>query len=127
LTKGDSSVTNDKGYDDDEIDRMLNALVMKGLVQVSSIDAETGEFLYQISDELRDALPGIKEETERMFLEQLDSLWIKGFVSMDKTLENPIVSLTELAFDDTSVKKLAFEERVTLYTVMEAMRQNRDN
>lgn len=114
-------MTNDKDFDE-EVAKMLDLLVMKGLVEVTSIDAETGEFLYKVSEELINAFPTIREDTQEMFLEQLDSLWVKGFVSMDRTLDNPIVSLNPLAFDDEEVKKLSFEERVSLYTIMDAMR-----
>ena len=115
------SVTNDKDFEE-EVNRMLDMLVMKGLVEVTSIDPETGEFLYKVSQELIEAFPNIREETQDMFLEQLDSLWIKGFVSMDKTLDNPIVSLNPIAFDEESVKQLSFEERVSLYTIMDALK-----
>lgn len=114
-------MTKDKEFDE-EVNRMLDLLVMKGLVEVTSIDAETGEFLYKVSQELIDAFPDIRKDSQELFLEQLDSLWIKGFVSMDRTLDNPIVSLNPLAFDDDEVKKLSFEERVSLYTIMDAMR-----
>ena len=114
-------MTNDKDFED-QVSAMLELLVMKGLVEVTSIDPSTGEFLYRVSDRLMDAIPDIREQTQEMFLEQLDSLWVKGFVSMDKTLENPIVSLNPIAFDQDSVKQLTFEERVSLYTIMDAMR-----
>ena len=114
-------MTNDKDFEE-EVNRMLDMLVMKGLVEVTSIDPETGEFLYKVSQELIEAFPNIREETQDMFLEQLDSLWIKGFVSMDKTLDNPIVSLNPIAFDEESVKQLSFEERVSLYTIMDALK-----
>ena len=121
LMKEDLSVTNDKEFDE-EVNRMLDLLVVKGLVEVVSIDAETGEFLYKVSEELIDAFPHIREETQEMFLEQLDTLWIKGFISMDKTLDNPVVSLNPICFDQNEVQKLSFEERVSLYTIMDAMK-----
>jgi hypothetical protein len=114
-------VTNDKDFDK-EVDRMIDAMILKGLIEVSSIDAETGEFLYRVSDEIIEAMPGIREDTANMFLETLDDLWIKGFISMDKTLDNPIVSLNEKSFDEEEVSKLSFQERVTLYTVMDALK-----
>ena len=114
-------VTNDKDFDK-EVDRMIDAMILKGLIEVSSIDAETGEFLYRVSDEIIEAMPGIREDTANMFLETLDDLWVKGFISMDKTLDNPIVSLNEKSFDEEEVSKLSFQERVTLYTVMDALK-----
>jgi hypothetical protein len=114
-------VTNDKDFEE-EIQKVIDMLVLKGLVEVTSIDATTGEFLYSISPDLVEAMPEIREETEKMFVEKLDDLWVKGFISMDKTSANPVVSLNEIAFDPESVKDLSFEERVTLHTVMEALK-----
>lgn len=107
---------------DEEISRVLDSLILKGLVQVSSIDPETGEFLYEVTPELVEAMPWVAEETEKMFLELLDVLWIKGFVSMNKMEENPVVRITEKALDPDEVSNLTHEERMTLYSVMEAMR-----
>jgi len=107
---------------DEEIGRVLDALILKGLVQVSSIDPETGEFLYEVTPELVEAMPWVGEETEKMFLELVDVLWIKGFISMNKMEENPVVRITEKALDPDEVSKLAYEERMTLYSIMEAMR-----
>ena len=120
-TRASFWVTNDKDFDK-EVDRMIDAMILKGLIEVSSIDAETGEFLYRVSDEIIEAMPGIREDTANMFLETLDDLWVKGFISMDKTLDNPIVSLNEKSFDEEEVSKLSFQERVTLYTVMDALK-----
>ena len=113
-------MTDDKGFED-EVSRALDMLILKGLVEVTSIDAETGEFLYRVSPELFEMLPDLKEEGDKMFLEMLDVLWIKGFVSMDRTLLNPIVSLTDLALDPESVGKLSYAERTALYAIMHAL------
>jgi hypothetical protein len=113
-------VTNDKDFED-EVSRALDILILKGLVEVTSIDPQTGEFLYQISPQLFEMVPDLKKEGERMFLKMLDVLWIKGFVSMDKTQENPKVTITSLALDKDSVDNLSYEERTALYIIMDAM------
>jgi hypothetical protein len=119
-------VTEDKGFEK-KVSKALEILILKGLVELTSVDEKTGEFLYRISPELFEILPDLKEEGDRMFLEMLDILWIKGFVSMDKTVENPIVSLTERALDNKSVEALSSEERSALYAVMHALEQRKDN
>ena len=117
-------MTNDKDFDD-EMARVIDALVLKGLVEVVGIDPVTQEFLYQITGDLDKLIPDLRQEGEKMYLEMLDSLWIKGFISMDKTEENPIVHLTDLAFDEEKVNELSFEERTALYTTMEAMKRKK--
>ena len=125
LMKGDLLVNKDNSFDD-EISRVLDILILKGLVEVNSVDAETGEFLYGVSPELFEILPDLKEEGDKMFLEMLDVLWIKGFVSMDKTSDNPVVSLTDLALDPESVEKLSHTERTALYAIMHALERKKD-
>ena len=114
-----------KGFEE-EISRALDILILKGLVEVTSIDSKTGEFLYKVSPELFKILPDLKEEGDKMFLEMLDVLWIKGFVSMDKTLQNPIVSITEMALDPDSVDKLSYTERTALYAIMHALERQEE-
>jgi hypothetical protein len=125
LMKGALLVNKDNSFDD-EISRVLDILILKGLVEVNSVDAETGEFLYGVSPELFEILPDLKEEGDKMFLEMLDVLWIKGFVSMDKTSDNPVVSLTDLALDPESVEKLSHTERTALYAIMHALERKKD-
>lgn len=118
-------MTNDKGFEQ-EVSRIIDDLILRGLVEIQSIDPETGEFLYRVSETLLNMMPEFQEDAEKMFVEQLDSLWVKGFVAMDKTLTNPIVSLTEIAFDEEKISDLSFEERVTLETVKNALRINEE-
>ena len=115
---------NDREFEE-KVNRMVDLFLMKGLIEISSIDSNTGEFLYQFSPGVTDAIPRLKEETEKMFLENLDILWIKGFIQMERTEENPIVSLTDLAFEPDSVANLSVHERSTLYTIMEAMKNEK--
>ena len=114
----------DKEFEE-RVNRMIDLLFMKGLIEISSIDQNTGEFLYQFSPDIIDIIPNFEEDNQKMFLENLDVLWIKGFIAMDKTEENPIVSLTDLALDPESVANLLVHERTVLYTIMEAMKHDK--
>jgi hypothetical protein len=110
---------------EERVNKMIDLLFMKGLIEISSVDSNTGEFLYQFSPDIKEIVPNFEEDSQKMFLENLDVLWIKGFIAMDKTEENPIVSLTDIAFDPESVAKLAVHERTVLYTIMEAMKHEK--
>lgn len=117
-------MSKDKDFDED-VARVIDSLVLKGLIEVVGIDPVTQEFLYQITGDLDRLIPDLRKDSETMYLEMLDSLWVKGFISMDRTAENPIVHLTELAFDEEKVNALSFEERTALYTTMEAMKRKK--
>ena len=104
---------------------MLEILVLKGLVEVIGIDPASGEFLYRVSQELKDQYPQIEEEQRKSFVDNIDALWIRGMLQMDRTAENPIVTLTDLAFDQERIDSLSTDERTTLYFIMEAMRRKK--
>jgi hypothetical protein len=110
-------------FDDDDIDALVDRLISLGLIDVVGIDSVSGEFLYQISPTLNSMYPQIKEMMGQDFLSQVNSLWVKGFVSMDITSESPMVSLTDYAFDEERVAALTIEERNALYLIIGAMKQ----
>jgi hypothetical protein len=105
-----------------EVNEMIDNLVLMGYLDVVGIDSDSGEFLYGVSPEIKKLIPQIAEELNEMFLKQVENLWTKGFVSMDVTEQNPMVSLTELAFDQNKVDALSFEERNTLALIKEALK-----
>jgi len=108
---------------DEEINRMIEGMVLSGYLEVDGIDSESGEFLYRVSPKLYEEIPDLEERLQSAFLDEVYNLWTKGMVSMDATKANPIVSLTENAFDEKKVAELTVEERHTLFVVMQAMRQ----
>lgn len=110
-------------FDEEEIKEVIDRLIIAGYIEVTGIDSETGEFLYQVSPSLYQQIPDLGERLQAAFLDEVYNLWVKGMVNMDTTLENPIVSLTENAFNQEKVAELTVEERHTLFTVMQAMRE----
>lgn len=108
---------------DKEISQMIDNMVMSGYLEVDGIDAESGEFLYRVSSKLYEQIPDLAERLQDAFLDEVYNLWVKGMVNMDTTKENPLVSLTENAFDEKKVAELTVEERHTLFVVMQAMQQ----
>jgi hypothetical protein len=110
-------------FDDDDIDALVDKLISLGLIDVVGIDSVSGEFLYQVSPALNEMYPQIREMMGQDFLSQVNSLWVKGFVSMDITSESPMVSLNDDAFDQDKVASLTVEERNALYLIIGAMKQ----
>jgi hypothetical protein len=48
-------------------------------------------------------------------------LWEKGFVDMDITLPNPIVTISERAFDINKIKALPVDERTALQQIIKVL------
>lgn len=110
-------------FNDEEINQMINNMVLSGYLEIDGVDGDTGEFLYRVSPELYEKIPDLEEKLQDAFLDEVYNLWTKGMVNMDATKANPLVSLTENAFDSEKVAELTVEERHTLFVVMQAMRQ----
>jgi hypothetical protein len=110
-------------FDDEEMNSIINNMVLAGYLEIDGVDGESGEFLYKVSPSLYDQIPDLGERLQAAFLDEIYNLWIKGMVNMDATKTNPIVSLTENAFDEEKVAELTIEERHTLFVIMQAMRQ----
>jgi hypothetical protein len=109
---------------DEELNQIIENLTLSGYIEVDGIDADSGEFLYRISDRLKEEIPDLQKQLYEAFLGEVYSLWIKGFITMDFHLDNPMVRLTEQAFDAEKVKALSLEEKTTLSTIMIVMKQN---
>jgi hypothetical protein len=108
---------------DEELNRIIDNLAINGYIEVEGIDAETGEFLYRVSDKLKETIPDLEKQLYDAFLAELYNLWVKGFVAMDFSTDNPLVKLTEQAFDEEKLKELSLEEKTALSTIMAAMRK----
>lgn len=110
-------------FENEETNELINRLVLSGYLEIDGVDSETGEFLYSVSPTLYEQIPDLGEKLQSAFLDEVYNLWTKGMVNMDATKANPMVSLTENAFDENKVAELTVEERHTLFVVMQAMRQ----
>lgn len=108
---------------DEELNRVIDNLAINGYIEVEGIDSDTGEFLYRVSDKLKETIPDLEQRLREAFLEEVYNLWVKGFVTMDFSTDNPLVKLTEQAFNEEKLKELSLEEKTTLSTIMEAMRK----
>jgi len=98
----------------DEIDR----LILNGCLEVAGIDIETGEPLYNFTEKLIEVNPQLHEEISRYFSNEAMSLWSEGFLDMDVTEKNPMVSLTPKALNEEEVAKLTKDKQYTLKEIM---------
>jgi hypothetical protein len=83
-----------------DFDKML----LLGLIEPAALDPETGEMLYSFSKDL-------------------EQLWELGFISMDVTHQNPMVSLTPKAFDENEIKLLDEDMRFSLSEIKRGLLQ----
>lgn len=87
-------------------DSMIDKMILEGVIEISGVDGENGELLYSFTPKLKDKYPVIYREMQTSLSKEMMDLWADGFVTMDVTLENPLVGLTKKAFDNKEVEKL---------------------
>lgn len=89
---------------------IIDNLILSGALQVAGIDKETGDFLYQFTPKLKEISPDLYNEHVNHVNGELMRLWEKGFLDINIADENPIVKLTEKAFDQEEISKLSKED-----------------
>lgn len=97
-----------------ESNEIFNKLVLTGGLRFAGKDPETGENMYVKTEMLKDINPKLDVALGKYFSEMSMRLWEKGFIDMDVTDANPIVSLNKKSLDPDQVKKLDANERSAL-------------
>ena len=100
--------------EDDAIDQ----LILAGALEIAGIDIDTGEPVYNFTEKLIDISPELHKEVALYFSRETMSLWSKGFLDMDVTEKNPVVTLTAKALDSVEVSKLSKESQSTLIEII---------
>lgn len=102
----------------DESDNIIEDLILSGALEVAGLDIDTGEPLYNFTDKLKDVNPQLHSEHSKYFAVETMALWEYGFLSMDVTEANPIVSLTDKSFNQEEVAKLDKQHQYTLKEII---------
>lgn len=107
----------------EEEDKIIEDLILKGALEVAGIDIETGEPLYNFTHKLKHVSPELDQEMQTFFSQEMMFLWENGFVEMDITEADPIVRLTEKAFNNKEVLKLDKNKQYTLKDIIRQLRK----
>jgi hypothetical protein len=107
----------------DEEDKIIEDLILKGALEITGIDIETNEPLYNFTNKLKDVSPELDQEMKTFFSQEMMFLWENGFVEMDITEADPVVKLTEKAFNNKEVLKLDKNKQYTLKDIIRQLRK----
>ncbi len=99
---------------DDEEKILIEHLILTGALEVAGINEDTGEALYQFTPKLKSVMPALYDEHINYVNSELMALWEKGFISMNLFDENPIVTLTEKAFNNEEISSLSEEDQYSI-------------
>ena len=89
----------------DEKITKIDELILSGAMEVDSLSS-SGEFLYKFTDKLKDLEPDLYKDIIKKMYQEVLYLWEIGFISMNISEENPVISLTHKAYDQKSIDAL---------------------
>lgn len=101
----------------------FDKLILSGVIHPAALDPETGEMLYSFSEDLEKTNPQLHKIVLDNFLTAAMRLWELGFISMDVTSSNPMVSLTKDAFNQEKINNLTEDERFSLNEIKRGILQ----
>lgn len=105
------------------MDQLLEELILDGCVEIAGIDPDTSDFLYTFTPKMLERLPEMYNRAMAFFDKEIQSLWELGFINMDVTEVNPLVTITDKAFDEKELSKLSPELRRSLDIIMFYMKK----
>jgi hypothetical protein len=103
-------------------DEVLEELILKGYIEVSGIDSDTGQIFYAFTELAKKEMPGIEKHFEEEFHKNIMFFWENGFLDMNVFEENPIVRLNPKVFDHDALSQLTVEQAQSLRIIVDALR-----
>jgi hypothetical protein len=98
----------------------LDKLILNGGIEISGL-TDSGQFLYKFTDKLQDIDINLYNAVRQKMYDEIMFLWQKDFISMDVTVNNPIVRLTEKAFDKNAIEELPEDVKANLLAFIKAI------
>ena len=93
----------------------IEELILSGVVEVSSVDPDTGEFLYSFTEKLHEVMPELLNRKLDFVKQEVDFFLETGFLEVDNPKSrNPIIFLTDKAFDEDEVSTLSKNKQKSL-------------
>lgn len=108
--------------EEEDIDQLIFDLIQSGGLEVDGIDSETGEFLYKITDKMKDVNQEIYDAHLNAVHSDTMYFWERGFINIhDITSQNPIITLAERAFDQAAVNSLPSDMAAQLEQIIKVL------
>jgi len=93
----------------------IEELVLSGVVEVSGIDSDSGEFLYSFTNNINDIVPDFMQKRLNFVKNEVDFFIELGFIEMNNPKsKNPIMFLTDKAFDEEEISSLSKRKQSSL-------------
>jgi|688.fasta_scaffold00152_32 hypothetical protein len=93
----------------------IEELVLSGVVEVSGIDSKSGEFVYSFTNDINDVVPEFMHKRLNFVKNEVDFFLELGFLEMNNPKSrNPILFLTDKAFDEEEISGLSKRKQSSL-------------
>ena len=101
---------------------MLDDLILNGFVEAAGFDSSTGEMLYSFTAAARQRLPEMQSRFEEEFHKDIMFFWENGIVEMNVFETNPVIRITEKAFDERVLLSLSNDQVHSLQIIIKALK-----
>lgn len=98
----------------DPVDNIIEELILKGAVEIVGIEPITGQPLYSFNPSIKEIMPKLYEQHITETNREIMGLWEKGFLNIDFMEDNPRVTLTEKAFNNSDILSLSLEDQYAI-------------
>lgn len=103
-------------------DDIFEEMILDGIIEPSAMDTETGEMLYSFTDKARELMPEMWSRAQQIFNDTIMFLWEQGFLNINMSDADPVVSVAPKALDESAVAELSREYQQALRIILEALR-----
>jgi len=86
---------------------IIDRLILNGGLEAAGVDSESGELLYTFTPKINEIMPELYSEHLNNVNSEVMALWEKGYLDLDFMSNDPVITLSEKAFDESEVKKLS--------------------
>lgn len=101
----------------------IDYLILNKALEVAGVDSKTGELLYAFTPKIKDIMPELYHEHLNHVNSEIMGMWEKGFVNVDFFAEEPVVTLTEKAFNQEEILKLSKDHQWALEEMKRLMKK----
>ena len=96
---------------------MIETLILDGTLEVSGM-TESGQITYSFTEKLKDTHPEIYEQMTKLTYKSIARFWELGFLEFDISHPDPIVTITDKAFDPEALEQLDEIEKLNLVLII---------
>ena len=99
---------------------LIDRMILAGAVQPSGV-TESGEMTFAFTEKLREQFPEVYESVNMHMMSLVSKFWAMGFINVDMSQEEPVITLTEKGFDKDELDKLDEMDKINLEIIKQAV------